>query len=658
MTPRRTLRRFVTRAAVPSLTLALVLAAAGNMTPANSQSLPPSSPAAASSNPLAAAPWGVTTGNADGAYPAWNAANGTTKTLLGQIALRPRVQWFGAWTPTNQIQSFVHTYITQTQNGNPNALVQLAVFRIFPDTEGNSAVPLTPAEQTAYKAWIDQVALAIGSTPVAIILEPDLALALGHSGTATRLSLVSYAANELGSLPRSSVYIDAASADWLSVADATSMLLQAGVAHVRGFALNATHYDATSTEITYGQGIASALVRAGVPDPHFVVNTADTGQPFTWNQYWAKHPHGTFNNAEVCGSLTEHQCVALGIPPTTDVAAPTWHLPASVAAAAARWCDAYLWYGRPWLDDQSQPFDVPRSVAIANTSPYLSATPGLAVLSTTGVVSEKAGLNGAWVTEQSGASAIAAATDVLNGPSLASLTPAGVVTEKTGLTGSWVTEQSGESAIALASDSTHGPSLAVLTPAGVLSAKTGLYGGWVTELSGVSAFSISSDPLHGPSIAVLTTSGAVYEKTGLYGGWVKELSGVSVSELSVASDSAGGPSLVVLTTGGIVDAKTGLYGSWVTEQSGVSAIALATDANNGPSLAVLNSAGVVSAKTGLYGSWVTELSGVSALSMSSDPVDGPSLAVLTPAGVASEKTGLYGGWVDELPGVSTLAASG
>lgn len=325
---------------------------------------------ATASNPLAARPWGVYSGKVDGIYPAWQSATGATKTALGRIALRPRVRWFGAWTPTSEIGGLVSSYIAQTQAGDPNALVQLAVFREYPGGEQQRSVPLSSAAQADYRAWVNQVASAIGASRVAVILEPDLGLALTGWRPAVRLGLVNYAARVLGALAHTSVYLDASAADWLSVATATSMLRSAGVAYVRGFALNATHYDSTAAEDVYGQQIVAALARAGIANRHFVVNTADTGQPFTWQQYWAAHPHGNFDNAETCANRAQRRCVTLGIPPTADVANAAWHLPSTAATAARRWCDAYLWYGRPWLDSQASPYDQQRALAVANTTPY------------------------------------------------------------------------------------------------------------------------------------------------------------------------------------------------------------------------------------------------------------------------------------------------
>ena len=64
-------------------------------------------------------------------------------------------------------------------------------------------------------------------------------------------------------------------------------------------------------------------------------------------------------------------CETLGVPPTADVADDRWNLPADTAALAARFVDAYLWFGRPWLHHVgSQPFVTKRAIKLANTTPF------------------------------------------------------------------------------------------------------------------------------------------------------------------------------------------------------------------------------------------------------------------------------------------------
>ena len=97
-----------------------------------------------------------------------------------------------------------------------------------------------------------------------------------------------------------------------------------------------------------------------------MVNTAENGRPFTYQQY-----HGpNYDNARVCPSRSAHRCVTLGIPPTWHVASRRWHLSAGLRRIARRLVDGYLWIGRPWLDNQSDPFDLKRSLSLARTTPF------------------------------------------------------------------------------------------------------------------------------------------------------------------------------------------------------------------------------------------------------------------------------------------------
>jgi len=329
-------------------------------------------------DPLAGGRWGVYRGPWNGIYPAYEHASGENKTLLGKIALQPRAIWFAANIGTGQIGGDIRQLIADQQQGDPDTLVQLAIFRQWPREEAGRGTPLSGREQADYRAWIDQAADAIGDARVAMILEPDLGLdAVPNdphdkrtADPAARLALVRYAAHRFGELPRTSVYLDASDSDWLSVAKEVPLLEAAGIDDVRGFALGATHYSSVADNIAYGTELADALARAGHPDKHFVIDTADNGRPFTWAQYYAKHPGGDFDNAEPCSSAVETQCDTLGIPPTTDVADPRLHLTAAQSAQAEKHVDAYLWFGRPWLVRQAAPFSLSRSLQVARTTPF------------------------------------------------------------------------------------------------------------------------------------------------------------------------------------------------------------------------------------------------------------------------------------------------
>ena len=336
-------------------------------------------------NPLAGLEWRPYTGAADKIYPLYESTRTkTTRALLGRVALTPTVHWFGGWNTQREVYDTVRKYIDNVTGGDPNVLVQMALFRMSP-WEGQACHHIyTAGDEASYKSWINRVSRAIGSTHVALILQPDMPFM--HCIVHTRnvaLSMVKYAAWKLHKLPNASVYIDMGAADWNmdyaqhrhAVSRAAYYLQQAGVRFARGFALDATHYDSTVRQIYYGSHLVRVLARRGFANRHFVISTAQNGRPFTATQYWARHPNGDFNNAPACTSVDQHRCVTLGIPPTWRVANPQWNLPATARGLAGKNVDAYLWIGRPWLRGVPKVFNVHRTLAIARTTPYAQYLP-------------------------------------------------------------------------------------------------------------------------------------------------------------------------------------------------------------------------------------------------------------------------------------------
>lgn len=346
--------------------VALLLA---GLTPTTTAQAQPAARARDTTNPLAAQPWGIDTRHE--VYKAYAVATGTQKKLLAKMALRPTVFWFTSIAPTNDVTRRVSEYVRDAQDGNPDTLVQLAIFRLWPNGEARRDDPVSLAERRAYRRWVDNAARGIGSARAAVLIEPDLAVALKGWRPAVRLRLARYAVEVFSALPRTTVYLDAGSSDWLSVPQAVSMLRAAGIRHTRGFALGATHYASVASEIAYGTKLVNALRDAGFPGRRFILDTADSGRPFTWTQYWNKHPNGDFDNAEHCRTRAERRCVTLGIPPTTKVADARWGLSPRRQRQARRNIDAYLWFSRPWyVYARPAYFDLLRTLAVARTSPY------------------------------------------------------------------------------------------------------------------------------------------------------------------------------------------------------------------------------------------------------------------------------------------------
>ena len=322
-------------------------------------------PGASATNPLAGMTWGIYRGPIDGVYPAYQSARGHNRRLMAKIALRPLSIWAGQWYPDDYAGTVAQEIIQDTSAGNPDVLSQVAIFRLDP-WEGGACPGGSwgAGDQRSYRTWINQFAAGIGNSRVALILQPDLPFAL-CAPSPVPLQLVSYAANKFTALRHTTVYIDIGAAEWASVSQAASLLQRAGIRHSRGFALNVTQYGSTALELEYGGQLVHALAAAGIPGKHFVINTDENGAPFLAGQY-----PGDANEARTCNSPHDRICVTLGIPPTTNVASPRWGLGAADRAIAAKDADAYLWAGRPWVDNNSGSFVFSRALALAASTPF------------------------------------------------------------------------------------------------------------------------------------------------------------------------------------------------------------------------------------------------------------------------------------------------
>jgi endoglucanase len=312
-------------------------------------------------NPLGGMRWGVYTGPIDGTYGAYAAARGHRRQLLAKIAVQPLSYWFGAWYSDSR--AVAHGYIGNQTGGNPDVLAQVTIFRLTPWE--TCPTVFGRAAQASYRHWIDGFAAGIGSSRLALILQPDLPFALCSAAPSVPLGLVAYAARRFNAQRHTTVYIDAGAAGWKSVSQAAAMLERAGIRHARGFALNVSQYGSTSLELSYGAQIVQALAAAGIRDRHFVVNTSENGAPFLAGQY-----SGNINNPRVCRSRHDTICDTLGIPPTWHTADSRWGLGPAARRLAARYADAYVWSGRTWLDNGAGPFDLSRALGLAASSPF------------------------------------------------------------------------------------------------------------------------------------------------------------------------------------------------------------------------------------------------------------------------------------------------
>jgi hypothetical protein len=322
-------------------------------------------------NPLANRTWGVYKGNQEQSWQPYLNATGLTKELLGKIALTPKSKWYGSWIKPADLASKVRSHIVNAQAGDPEALVQLTTFALKPwEHDACKQLP-TDAQKAFYKRWVDEFAKGVGNAHVALVLQADGPFALcAPGGSRVYSNLIQYSAKVFGALPNTAVYIDAGAADWMKddVNRAATLLQRAGVQYVRGFALNSTHYSPTEREVLFGAALVRELYERGISGRRFIVNTSSNGKGFAGYTYKGSN----FDNARVCESTIDTACVTLGIPPTMDVTNPLWGLSEDATTKAARLCDAFMWFGRPWLYMQADPFDTQRALQLVKTWPYLA----------------------------------------------------------------------------------------------------------------------------------------------------------------------------------------------------------------------------------------------------------------------------------------------
>ncbi|MEA2426289.1 MAG: endoglucanase, partial [Thermoleophilaceae bacterium] len=285
------------------------------------------------------------------------ARNAADRKEFDKLLAQPRFRWFGAWIPTHDAggkrgaRATAENYIAQVTGGDPAVAVGIGIFRLQPfEHEACNRLP-TAAEIADYKSWIGEFAAGIGNARVALLLQPDMpfTLCLPHHSPVD-LQLIDWTVRRFSALAHTTVYIDAGAADWQTPAAMASMLKRAGVARARGFALNLTHYDSTGRQVVYGKKIVKELARRGVPNSHFVVNTAQNGRPFTTQAH-----NREFKLAFVCRTRSSRACVTLGRPPTTNT---------GIAQV-----DGYLWLGRPWINNATRR-NYDEVLQLVKTSPY------------------------------------------------------------------------------------------------------------------------------------------------------------------------------------------------------------------------------------------------------------------------------------------------
>jgi endoglucanase len=280
-------------------------------------------PAPSNGNPLQGARfyvdrWGSPAGQSELALQ--HSAPATAR-ALSVIAQQPWTVRFGSWNGADPSQA-VFSSLEKSYDADPGAVPMIATYRLVARQCAHGGAADTPAQQAAYRRFVDGLAYGIGNFRAVLFLEMDSLITspcLRPNALSVRLAELHYAIVTLERDPHLVVYVDAGAADALTWSNAAQLLNREGVHQAQGFFLNSTHFDWTTSELAYGQRIARAL--GGV---HFVLSTAANGRGPLVPRSRVRQGNEVLCNPSGRG---------LGPRPTSDT--------------GYQWADGFAWIGNP-----------------------------------------------------------------------------------------------------------------------------------------------------------------------------------------------------------------------------------------------------------------------------------------------------------------------
>jgi len=276
------------RILLPLVALAAVVAAALALLPsaAPARALAASAAPGADGNPFARRPLFVDPdAPAARTARAWRAAGRAGDAAkLERIARGPRALWLADWTGEDPGPE-VAAHLARARAAG--ALPVLVAYRL-PDRDCGGESAGGAADAAAYRAWLDRLAAAL-TRPAAVVVEPDALAALDCTDDPARrartLALVRHAATVLSARRGVAVYLDAGHSGWQPPEVMAERLERAGIARVRGFALNVSNHRRTADELAYGRRL-SALTGGA----RFVVDTSRNGRGPAADAAWCNAP--------------------------------------------------------------------------------------------------------------------------------------------------------------------------------------------------------------------------------------------------------------------------------------------------------------------------------------------------------------------------------
>jgi endoglucanase len=249
--------------------------------------------------------------------------------LMWRIAREPKFRWWGKFNPN--IGANVREYLARVQCQEPGSVPLMAILRGQSKECHSGYTGGGEAEDRIHRRWLAEFARAVGDARVVIAYEPDslgTIDCLAPSRRGARMDVLRYGIDVLSKLPNATIYIEAGASDWEAAGSMAKKLRYVGVAKVRGFMLNVTHFDWTRNNIRFGTQLSRML-----GGKHFVINTSSNGRgPVSA----ARQVNGRRIVSHV---WCNPQGVGLGPSPTTRTGSSR--------------VDAFLWIGRPGYSNGS-----------------------------------------------------------------------------------------------------------------------------------------------------------------------------------------------------------------------------------------------------------------------------------------------------------------
>lgn len=225
---------------------------------------------------------------------------------IGDQAEVKRFSIFSAGGGPGAINSQVQKLLCRMEKTDPTTDALISTYFL---KHGGSCGSLrqTGHDADVFRRHIDELASAVGSFPSLILLESDAvdtSPCLSRAGLADREALLAYAIDKLSQLPHAVVYVDGGTEDAQSPQFAASVLNKIHVQKIRGFFVNATHFNWTIDEINYSEQVSRLTGGA-----HFIIGTQANGQGPLLN------PHPVTQGTE---NLCNPRGRGLGPRPTTQ----------------------------------------------------------------------------------------------------------------------------------------------------------------------------------------------------------------------------------------------------------------------------------------------------------------------------------------------------